>query len=221
MTNHRIAIIGGDGIGPEVMAEALKVVRAAGVDIDTVDFDLGGAPLPAPPARSCPTATLEELRGFDAILLGAVGTPEVPPGRARAGPAAAAALRARPLHQPAARSDGDGHRLRRDPREHRGHLRRRGRVPAQGHAPRGRHPGLGEHPHGRRALRALRLRAGPDPAAPAPHARAQDERAHLRRRPLAAHVRHRGRRVPRRRAPPTTTSTPPASTSCRTPGATT
>ena len=40
---HRIAVIGGDGIGPEVTAEALKVVRAAGVQIDTVDFDLGGA----------------------------------------------------------------------------------------------------------------------------------------------------------------------------------
>ena len=45
---------------------------------------------------------LDELRGFDAILLGAVGTPEVPPGRARARPAAADALRARPLRQPAA-----------------------------------------------------------------------------------------------------------------------
>jgi isocitrate/isopropylmalate dehydrogenase len=40
---HRIAVIGGDGIGPEVTAEALKVVRAAGVEIDTTDFDLGGA----------------------------------------------------------------------------------------------------------------------------------------------------------------------------------
>ena len=40
---HRIAVIGGDGIGPEVTAEALKVVRAAGVAVETVDFDLGGA----------------------------------------------------------------------------------------------------------------------------------------------------------------------------------
>ena len=44
---------------------------------------------------------LDELRGFDAILLGAVGTPEVPPGVHRAGAAAQDALRARPLHQPA------------------------------------------------------------------------------------------------------------------------
>ena len=43
---HRVGIIGGDGIGPEVTAEALKVVRAAGVALDTTDYDLGGAPLP-------------------------------------------------------------------------------------------------------------------------------------------------------------------------------
>ncbi len=40
---HRVGVIGGDGIGPEVVAEALKVVAAAGVDLDTVDYDLGGA----------------------------------------------------------------------------------------------------------------------------------------------------------------------------------
>ena len=39
---HKIAVIGGDGIGPDVTAEAIKVVRAAGVDIETTDFDLGG-----------------------------------------------------------------------------------------------------------------------------------------------------------------------------------
>jgi 3-isopropylmalate dehydrogenase len=40
---HNIAVIGGDGIGPEVTAEAIKVVRAAGVDITTTEFDLGGS----------------------------------------------------------------------------------------------------------------------------------------------------------------------------------
>ena len=39
---HRVGIIGGDGIGPEVTAEALKVVRAAGVALATTDYDLGG-----------------------------------------------------------------------------------------------------------------------------------------------------------------------------------
>ena len=40
---HRVAVIPGDGIGPEVIAEALKVVRATGVDVSTFDYDLGGA----------------------------------------------------------------------------------------------------------------------------------------------------------------------------------
>src|SRR3954454_3424343 len=76
---HRVGIIGGDGIGPEVTAVALDVVRAAGVELDTVDYDLGGRRYLAT-GEVLPDAVLEELRGFDAILLGAVGTPEVPPG---------------------------------------------------------------------------------------------------------------------------------------------
>ena len=76
---HRIAVIGGDGIGPEVTAEALGVVRAAGVDIETRDFDLGGARY-LRDGEILSDAVLDELRGFDAILLGAVGDPRVPPG---------------------------------------------------------------------------------------------------------------------------------------------
>jgi len=76
---HRIAVIGGDGIGPEVTTEAVKVVRAAGVAIDTTDFELGGARY-LRDGEILSDSTLAELRGFDAILLGAVGTPEVPPG---------------------------------------------------------------------------------------------------------------------------------------------
>ncbi len=76
---HHIAVIGGDGIGPEVVAEALKVVRAAGVELDTTEFDLGGARYLAD-GTVLPDDTLDELRAFDAILLGAVGTPDVPPG---------------------------------------------------------------------------------------------------------------------------------------------
>ena len=41
MTTHKVALIGGDGIGPEVVAEALKVVAAAGVQLDTTSYDLG------------------------------------------------------------------------------------------------------------------------------------------------------------------------------------
>ena len=79
MATHRIAVIGGDGIGPEVTAEAIKVLRAAGVDLDTVDYDLGGQRY-LRDGEILSDETLDELRGFDAILLGAVGTPEVPPG---------------------------------------------------------------------------------------------------------------------------------------------
>jgi 3-isopropylmalate dehydrogenase len=74
-----VAVIGGDGIGPEVIAEALKAVRAAGVEIDTTFFDLGGARY-LRDGEVLNDDTLESLRAFDAILLGAVGTPEVPPG---------------------------------------------------------------------------------------------------------------------------------------------
>ena len=76
---HRIAVIGGDGIGPEVTAEALGVVRAAGVEVETQEFDLGGARY-LRDGEILSDGVLEELRAFDAILLGAVGDPRVPPG---------------------------------------------------------------------------------------------------------------------------------------------
>jgi len=76
---HRVGVIGGDGIGPEVVAEALKVVAAAGVDLDTTTYDLGAARY-LRTGEALPDAVLEELRGLDAILLGAVGSSEVPPG---------------------------------------------------------------------------------------------------------------------------------------------
>ena len=79
MSKHKIAVIAGDGIGIEVITEALKVARAAGADLDTTDYDLGGRRYLAT-GEVLPDRVLDELRGFDAILLGAVGTPEVPPG---------------------------------------------------------------------------------------------------------------------------------------------
>jgi len=82
-TGHQVAVIGGDGIGPEVVAEALRVVDAAGVALDTEDFDLGAARY-LRTGEVLPDAVLDELRSFDAILLGAVGPPigdtQVPPG---------------------------------------------------------------------------------------------------------------------------------------------
>ena len=78
-TSHRIAVIGGDGIGPDVVAEAVKVARAAGVTLETRDYDLGGARY-LRTGEVLSDETVAELRQFDAILLGAVGTPDVPPG---------------------------------------------------------------------------------------------------------------------------------------------
>ncbi len=76
---YRIGIIGGDGIGPEVVAEALKVVDATGVAYEGVPYDLGGVRYLAT-GEVLPDSVLAELRGLDAILLGAVGNPDVPPG---------------------------------------------------------------------------------------------------------------------------------------------
>jgi 3-isopropylmalate dehydrogenase len=76
---HTIGIIGGDGIGPEVVAEALKVVDATRVEYEAVPFDLGGARY-LRTGEVLPDAVLGEIGGLDAVLLGAVGAPDVPPG---------------------------------------------------------------------------------------------------------------------------------------------
>ncbi|MBV9095164.1 MAG: 3-isopropylmalate dehydrogenase, partial [Streptosporangiaceae bacterium] len=76
----RLAVIGGDGIGPEVVAEALKVLRAAaGIAVDETGYDLGARRWHRT-GETLPDAVLEEIRGHDAILLGAVGDPSVPSG---------------------------------------------------------------------------------------------------------------------------------------------
>ena len=76
---HRIGVIGGDGIGPDVIAEGLKVIAATGVAVDTVDYDLGGARY-LRDGVVLPDETIDEWRHLDALYLGAVGTPDVPPG---------------------------------------------------------------------------------------------------------------------------------------------
>jgi 3-isopropylmalate dehydrogenase len=79
----RIAVIGGDGTGPEVAAEGVKVLRAVakleGFQLETKDYDLGGNRY-LKTGEILPPAVLEELRTFPAILLGAVGHPDVAPG---------------------------------------------------------------------------------------------------------------------------------------------
>ena len=77
--SHKIAVIGGDGIGPEVITEALKVMAAAGVELETTDYHLGGERY-LNDGVVLTDEIVDEWRGFDALLLGAVGTPDVPPG---------------------------------------------------------------------------------------------------------------------------------------------
>ena len=76
---HRVGIVGGDGIGPDVIAEGLKVIAAAGVVLDTVDYDLGGERY-LKDGVVLTDDIVDEWRGLDAIYVGAVGTPDVPPG---------------------------------------------------------------------------------------------------------------------------------------------
>ncbi|MGB8385996.1 MAG: 3-isopropylmalate dehydrogenase [Dermatophilaceae bacterium] len=78
-----LAVIGGDGIGPEVVAEALKVLNAAtsgtGLTVATTAYDLGAARWHRT-GETLPDSVLAELGRQDAILLGAVGDPTVPSG---------------------------------------------------------------------------------------------------------------------------------------------
>lgn len=76
---HKVGIVGGDGIGPEVITQGLRVIEAAGVVLDTIDYDLGGQRY-LRDGMILSDEIIEEWRGLDAIYLGAVGSPDVPPG---------------------------------------------------------------------------------------------------------------------------------------------
>ena len=75
----RLAVIPGDGIGPEVVAEGLKVLRAVAPDVESTPYDLGASRWQRT-GELLPDTVLDELRQHDAILLGAIGDPSVPPG---------------------------------------------------------------------------------------------------------------------------------------------
>ena len=83
MKTYKIAVIPGDGTGPEVTAEAVKVLKAAagrfGFKVELTEFDFGGERYKRT-GETLPDSALDELRGFDAILLGAIGHPDVAPG---------------------------------------------------------------------------------------------------------------------------------------------
>ena len=80
---HKIAVIGGDGTGPEVVAEGLKVLevasRKAGFTYETVDYDFGGDRY-LRTGEVLPESAIEEMKNYDAIYLGAIGHPDVKPG---------------------------------------------------------------------------------------------------------------------------------------------
>jgi 3-isopropylmalate dehydrogenase len=80
---HTIGVVPGDGTGPEVVREGLKVLDAVrgveGFEVDLVEFDLGGERF-LRTGETLPDDELDRLRQMDAILLGAVGHPDVKPG---------------------------------------------------------------------------------------------------------------------------------------------
>ena len=75
----RLAVIGGDGIGPEVVGVAVQVLDAVLPGVERTEYDLGARAY-ARTGEVLPDGVLAELRGHDAILLGAIGDPSVPPG---------------------------------------------------------------------------------------------------------------------------------------------
>ncbi|HVL99175.1 MAG TPA: 3-isopropylmalate dehydrogenase [Egibacteraceae bacterium] len=83
MGRYSLAVIAGDGVGPEVTAQACKALRAAGERwgfvVDITAYDVGGERY-LRTGEVLPGSVETELRGHDAILLGAVGSPDVPPG---------------------------------------------------------------------------------------------------------------------------------------------
>ena len=79
MAVARIAVVAGDGIGVEVMAEGLKVLDAVLPGVEAIAYDLGAARY-LRTGEVLPASVLAELAQHDAILLGAVGDPAVPPG---------------------------------------------------------------------------------------------------------------------------------------------
>src|SRR5664280_2013314 len=80
---YKIAVIGGDGTGPEVVREGLKVLGAVngkfGIKMEFTDFDFGGERY-LRTGEVLPETAVSDLRQFDAIYLGAIGHPDVKPG---------------------------------------------------------------------------------------------------------------------------------------------
>ena len=150
----KLAIIAGDGIGPEVVGEAVKVLDAVVPGVEKTSYDLGARRYHAT-GEVLPDSVIDELRGHDAILLGAIGDPSVPSGvlerglllRIRFALDHHVNLRPSRLYPGVEQSAGrqPRYRLRRRPRGNRGPVHGNRRSDPGGHAQRDRHRGQREH----------------------------------------------------------------------------
>ena len=163
---YRIGIIGGDGIGPEVTAEALEGARAPPASTTRRCRSTSVVSAISAPARCLPDSMLDEIRTPDAILMGAMGTPDVPPGVLERGIilrlrfALDLYVNVRPfVAGPSAFNDGVDMIVIRENTE--GTYAGEGGFLRKDTPARGRHAGLGQHADGRGALRALRVRPRP------------------------------------------------------------
>jgi hypothetical protein len=210
----------------------MKVLEAAaskfGFKLDT-EYDFGGERYKRT-GENLPDSALEDLRQHQAILLGAIGHPDVKPGILEKGillrlrfastsTSTCARCACTRAWKPRSRTRPRGDRLRRGPRELRRHLHRHRRHLDEGHAARSRRPEHGLQPSPGGALPALGVRIRPQARQEGPRHRRrqhprpgrQDQRPDLRLRPLGARLpRNRRGRTTRTSSATTTTSTPPA-----------
>jgi len=172
----KIGVIGGDGTGPEVAAEGLKVLKAVapldGFGYELVDYDFGGERY-LRTGEILPPGAVDELRTLDAIYLGAVGHPDVKPGILEKGLLLELRfqldeyINLRPVKlfpgvetplKDKGPADIDFVVVR---GKHRRPVLRRGRVFEEGHAGRSRQPDGSLHAQRLRALYPLGLRVHP------------------------------------------------------------
>ena len=228
-TTMRLAVIPGDGIGPEVIAEALKVLGEVAPTSRRTPVRPRRGPLAARPASRCPTRCSTSCASTTRSCSAPSATRPCRSGILERG--LLLRLRFELDHhvnlRPArlfpacpARWPAPGPIDMSRARGHRGSLRRQRRRPPAGHPARDRDRGQHQHRVRRGARRPVRLRAGRRPAAQAPDADPQDQRAHPRRRPVVSDGG--GGRLEFPRSPwPTSTWTPPRCSSSPTRAATT
>ena len=200
MTAYRIAVIGGDGVGPEVTTVALEAMRVAGSR-----FGFNIADRPVRPRRGPLPANRRGASGWRGRGTGRArrhpprggGHTHGPSWRSRTGASPPAPVRLRPLRQPPPsqalpgcriadrRADTAAARPGGRPREHRRPVRRRRGRPPPRNSSRDSHPGIAQHLSRGGAGHPIRVRSRRAEATqgdPLP----QDQRAHLGRRPVAA-----------------------------------